>query len=138
MAKRIALGRIKKNKAYTAAELALATGTTEATVRRWVHDGMDAIDIHRPILIMGFSASAYLKKRQSGAKRPMQLDELYCMRCKAPRKPYGMMVDYLPKGSSGGRLVALCGHCECVCNRNISASQLPVFAQHFEIAKKGQ
>ena len=136
MAKRVVLNRIKKNQSYTVAELATVTCVSELSIRRWIEEGMKAIDTCRPTLIMGFSALSFLRSRQSKAKQPMKLDELYCLRCKTPRAPLGRMADYISQSAAGGRLVALCAVCECSCNRNISASQLPAFERVLDIVKR--
>ncbi len=137
MSKRIVLARIKKNQTYTVVELASVSNVSEPTVRRWITAGMETIDTQRPTLVLGEAALEFLKERQSQAKVPMKLHELYCMRCKAPRAPYGLLADYTPKSSQSGRLAALCGVCECVCNRNISISQLPELQRRLEIVIRG-
>lgn len=138
MAKRVSISRIKKNHTYTVAELAESTLVSQLTVRRWIKDGMELIDDHHPTIIMGFSALSFLDARQSKAKQPMQLHEFYCLRCKAPKAPLGMMADYVVEPLSGGRLVALCSDCECTCNRKISAQQLPNFETVLDIIKRGR
>lgn len=135
MAKRIALHLIKKNQSYTVSELADVTRASEPMVRRWIGDGMTVIDSKRPMLILGFVALDYLGSRQTKAKQPMQLNQVFCLRCKAPRTPLGLMADYIPQSTSGGRLVALCEVCGCVCNRNISAIQLPEFEKVLDIKR---
>lgn len=135
MAKRIATNRIKKNQTYSIIELAEAAMVSQITVRRWIKDGMATIDDHRPALVMGFSALDFLGARQAKAKQPMQTHQFYCLRCKAPKSPMGMMADYVSQTPSGGRLVALCSSCECTCNRNISANQLPQFRAVLDIVK---
>ena len=136
MAKRVATNRIKKNQAYSIPELADVAKVSEITVRRWVKEGMAKIDNQRPTLVMGFAALAFLDTRQAKAKQPMQTHQFYCLRCRAPKSPLGMMADYIPQSPSGGRLVALCSSCECTCNRNISADRLPQFQAVLDIAKR--
>ena len=136
MAKRIATNRIKKHQAYSIPELADTAMVSKITVSRWIKDGMATIDNHRPTLVMGFSALDFLGARQAKAKQPMQTHQFYCLRCRAPKSPLGMMADYIPQSPSGGRLVALCASCECTCNRNISAHQLPQFQAVLDIAKR--
>jgi len=128
---------IKKNKSYRIGELADAAGVSIATVRNWLKSGMQSVDNNRPTMIMGFQALEYLNARKISSKRPMALGEFYCLRCKAPRLPLGAMADYVPTSDTGGRLKALCSACECSCNRNISASQLPDFAKVLDVEIRG-
>jgi len=135
MAKRISLRRVRTNQPYTVDELADAVAVTPPTVRGWIDAGLTTIDGDRPAIIMGFHALKFLKQRQSSIKQPMAPDEFYCFRCKVPRRPSGLMADYVAS-PTGGRLVALCEVCEGVCNRRISAAQLVEIAAILDIASK--
>jgi len=137
MSKRAYTRRIKKHTTYTVTELAEATGATEQTVRRWIHEGLPVIDAQRPTLVIGQAASEFLKARQAKAKHPMAIFELRCMTCKAPRSPYGMMADYLPQSAAGGRISALCGTCERPIFRKVSAAQLPELHRYLDIKTRG-
>lgn len=137
MTKRYDLRRIKKHYTYTVTELADETSVTKLTVRRWLVDGMTAIDAQRPTLIIGEAAIEFLKDRQSKAKQPMKLFELYCLACKKPSTPFGMLADYTPQSPSGGRLSALCDVCGRECYRNVSASQIPQLREYLDIVIRG-
>jgi hypothetical protein len=137
MARRFKTRGIKGNKDYEVHELADAACVSPVTVRNWLKDGMGRVDDTRPAMIMGFQALAYLKSRKAKSKRPMQVGEFYCLRCKAPKMALGSMADYVPTSTNGGRLKALCKVCECNCNRNIRASDLPTFSEVLEIEIRG-
>lgn len=137
MARRYRTQGIKRNKAYDVHELADVAKVTPATVRNWLTAGMGRVDNTRPTMIMGFQALDYLNSRKAKGKRPMEAGEFYCMRCKAPRAAFGAMADYVPTSPNGGRLKALCEACECYCNRNIRASELPKFSKVLEIEIRG-
>lgn len=133
MSRRFKTRRIKSDKAYRIGELADAAEVSSATVRAWLRSGMGQMDDTRPTMIMGFQALAYLNERKRAAKRPMEPWELYCLRCKAPRRPLGGMTDYVATSAAGGRLKGLCGVCECPCNRNISAKELPALRKILDV-----
>lgn len=138
MARRFRTRSIKSNKTYEVKELAEAAGVTAATVRRWLNDGMGKLDGSRPTLIMGFQALDFLDARKAQARRPSgHFGEFYCMRCKAQRRALGAMADYEPTNANGGRLKALCEACECQCNRNVSARDLPAIRKVLDVANKG-
>jgi len=137
MARRFRTRGIKANKAYRVDELADAAGVSIPTVRNWIRAGMERVDGNRPTIIMGFHALDFLKTRQAKASRPLALGESYCMRCKAPRMPLGMMADYVPSDAAGGCLKAICEVCECQCNRNISASDLPNIRSVLDVVTRG-
>ena len=137
MARRYRTRGIKRHKAYDVHELADAACVSPATVRNWLKSGMERVDDTRPTMIMGFQALDYLNSRKAKSKRPMQVGEFYCFRCKSPRTAFGAMADYVPTSPNGGRLKALCGVCECNCNRNIRASELPAFSKVLAIEIRG-
>jgi len=47
------------------------------------------------------------------------------------------MADYEPTSATGGRLKTLCAACECQCNRNISASDLPEIRKVLDVVNRG-
>ena len=134
MAKRYKIQSIRIHQSYEVPELANLLMCTQQTVRAWIKGGLQVLSARRPILILGFELRKYLKDRDAKAKRPTALGEFYCMRCRKPEKPYGMLVDYIPINESKGRLVALCSVCETTCSRFASKASLPELSQDFEIA----
>jgi hypothetical protein len=137
MARRFRTRAIKANQAYRVDELADAAGVTVPTVRNWIGAGLQLVDKKRPTMIMGFHALDFLNTRKAKARRPLTLGQFYCLRCKAVRMPLGSMADYVPSSASGGRLKAICEVCECQCNRNISASNLPEIRKVLDVATRG-
>ncbi|OJI93083.1 hypothetical protein LY10_04333 [Planktotalea frisia] len=137
MSRRFRTRAIKANKSYTVDELADAACVSIPTVRNWIKDGMPLIDGNRPMIILGFHALEYLNARKAKSKQPMALGEFYCLRCKAPRTPFGAMADYVPSSDTGGRLKAICGVCECACNRNVSARDLPDIRKVLDVEIRG-
>ena len=136
MAKRYNIRRIKKNQSYTVEELADVVGATQATVRKWIKAGMPVLDGNRPLFVMGFQAQDFLRNRAEKAKRPLAAGELYCLGCKAPRMPLGLMADFIPSTTTSGRLKALCECCQRQVYRSISNNQKAVFSQILDIATR--
>lgn len=137
MSRRIKTRGIKANKAYRVDELADVTGVSPPTVRSWLKSGMQRLDENYPTMIMGFQALEFHSARKNKAKRPMALNEFYCMRCKAPRQPLGAMADFVPSSATGGRLKAFCSVCECACNRNIRITDLPEIRKLLDVETRG-
>jgi hypothetical protein len=137
MARRFKTRGIKANNPYQVDELANAACVSVPTVRNWIRDGMQLVDNNRPMIVMGFHALDYLNARRAKTKQPMALDQFYCMRCKARRTPFGAMADYVPSSEAGGCLKAICGVCECACNRNVSARDLPDICKVLDVKVRG-
>lgn len=134
MAKRFKTQRIRIHQSYEVGEVVDLLNAAPQTVRGWIKDGLPVLFTQRPMLILGFELKAYLDKRQETAKQPTALGEMYCMSCRKPRKPLGMMADYVPKTTTTGLLEALCGVCEGVCMRFTSKASLPDLSRILDIA----
>jgi len=134
MARRFSTQRIKSNQSYTVEEAAEIVGVTQQTIRAWIKAGLSTLCAKRPILILGFELRAFLQVRSIRTKRPTNLGEFYCFRCRAPRKPFGMMADYIPTNDIAGRLVTLCGVCDGTCCQITSKASLTELSQILDIA----
>jgi hypothetical protein len=93
-------------------------------VRAWVKTGLPTCDGKRPILILGGELAGYLKARRTKNKRPCQPGEIYCVRCRAPKQPFGSMADYVPITESLGNLEGICPDCQGMIYRRASLAKL--------------
>ena len=116
---------VKIHRNYTVEEIARLFGTHKNTVRSWVKAGLPTCDGKRPTLILGRDLAAYLKTRREKNKRPCQPGEIYCVRCRAPKKPAGEMAEYQPITASLGNLMGICPDCEGMIYRRASRAKLP-------------
>ena len=81
--------RVRSHRPYTIATLAALYDVDPATVRRWIkHGGLDVAIIckKRPIVLQGSLVKAWMKARKTAKKQPCAPNEMYCVRCKAPRQ----------------------------------------------------
>jgi hypothetical protein len=90
-----------------------------------VKAGLPTCDDKRPVLILGRELVEYLKVRRARKKRPCQPGEIYCVRCRAPKRPAGDMAEYQPITASLGNLIGICPDCECMIFRRASLAKLP-------------
>ncbi|HEY1945337.1 MAG TPA: helix-turn-helix domain-containing protein [Roseiarcus sp.] len=125
MARRHSSRRVKIHRNYTIAEAAALLGAHKHTVSRWIAAGLPTTDDHRPFLIHGEDLRAFLKAREP-VKQTCRPGEFYCLRCKAPRRPAGDWVEYLPKTALRGLLRGICPTCDALIHR---AATLGTIAQ---------
>lgn len=128
--------KIKAARSYTIPEVAQALGCTTRTVRNWAGMGLRVLTENRPYLIVGDDLKTFLVDKTASRKFKLAPNELFCLSCKAPRQPLGMMADEIRQTATISRLVGLCVVCGGTCNRMISARALPDFARIFDIASK--
>ncbi len=87
--------RAKIHRNYTVVEIAILFSVHKNTVRAWIKKGLPVIDSQKPMLILGLELKTYLQASRQQMKRKCKLGEMYCMRCKCPRKPFENLVDYI-------------------------------------------
>ena len=117
MAGKLNPNRVKIHRNYTVEEIAALFSVHKNTVRSWFKKGFPVLDDQKPMLILGRELKSYLQASHKQKKRKCRPDEMYCMRCKSPRKPAENMVDYVPISVTTGRLVGLCSSCESIINK---------------------
>jgi hypothetical protein len=61
------------------------------------------------------------------------LFEIYCLRCRLPKRPAGNMVDFEPQSEVSGRLIGLCPDCEGLINRYTSVAGLEQIRELLEV-----
>ena len=78
---------VKIHRSYTVEEIAILFSIHKNTVRQWIKGGLVTIDDKRPMLILGHVLVDFLKARRTKNKQKCKPGELYCVRCRSPKKP---------------------------------------------------
>lgn len=126
--------RLKIHHNYTIEEIARRLAVHKNTVRTWIKDGLPTIDGKRPTLIHGREASTFLQNRRSKNKRTCRAGEIYCLRCRAAKRPAGDMADYLPMNEKVGNLRAICPDCDSIMHRCVSITKLGQVVGKIDVA----
>ena len=133
MPKRLNPNLAKIHRNYTVEEVASLYGVHRNSVRAWIKAGLPLCDTRRPALILGADLRDYLKAKRQARKRRCKDDELFCLRCRAPKRPAEGMVDFIPLTETTGRISGLCPECTGVMNRYCSVSGLDRIRQKLDV-----
>ena len=102
--RRASARRVKIHYNYTVDEAAEVTGKHPHTIRRWIDSkALPALTERRPHLIIGSVLHAYLAAPKPGSAR-LKPGELYCVKCRLPKRPALDMADYVPINDQTGNL----------------------------------
>jgi hypothetical protein len=125
---------VRREFSYTVQEIADLFSLHPNAVRRWVKAGLRTIDDRRPHLVHGTDLIAFLNKRQQRRKRRCAPDQMYCCRCRVPRRPAGgrVVVDRL----NAKQLIirGICELCGVRMNRGGSLARLSEIERVFAVA----
>lgn len=131
--RRPSVQRVKQGVTYEVAEAAKLLDVHRNTVRRWLKEGLQAIDDRRPLLIHGADLKAFLAERRKQRRQTCRLGEFYCFRCRAPRPPWGKTADLSYRNEKIARLASLCSVCETPMHRTVRCADLPELALQIDL-----
>jgi hypothetical protein len=133
-ARRIDSRFVKLHRSYSIVEAARLLGVHKNTIVNWLNRGLKPIDRFRPILIQGSELHRFLQERRKKRKSPCSSDEIWCFKCRQPRRPAAGLVDYQAITLNSGNISGLCPVCSCLMFRRISETQLYSIAKNFDVA----
>ena len=115
MAKKIKYHLIKAGRTYTIKEIATVLNCHVRTVQEWIKQGLEVIDRNsKPYLISGRVAKQFLKQKSDKFKVKLKKNELYCLKCRAPRESLDDELRFEYTGKllgNGERQVSIKGLC---------------------------
>jgi hypothetical protein len=124
---------VKIHRNYTVEEIARMFSIHKNTVRNWVTKGLLTIDDGKPILILGSALRQFLGDRRQRARQRCGPGEMYCVRCRAAKRPDGNFAEYLSISADWGNLRALCPACESLMHRRVNLAELDQIRDGLEI-----
>ena len=124
---------MKTHRNYSVDEISRLFGIHKNTVRQWIKQGLPTIDDRRPTLVLGQELIAFLRDRRTRNKRRCRPNEMYCVRCRAPRTPAGDMADYRPTTGQLGVLVGICPACDTLMHRRSSLARLEEIQEYLDV-----
>ena len=128
MARRLKWQAIKRHRTYTYDEAARVLGVHKRTIMGWVRrEGLTALTDQKPHLIRGEDLRTFLRQRQETRKRPLRSGEMFCLGCKAARRPDPALVEDHSGPAGPGHLVGLCPRCAGFMHLRIARSRITDF-----------
>lgn len=128
---------IKAALTYEINEIAALLGKSPATIRNWINDGLPVLSQKKPFLISGAALRDFLRAKMQKSKSPLAPNELFCLSCRAGRKPLGMAVEAITNTPKTTRLKGACEQCGASACRMISNTKAADFARTFRFEGNG-
>ena len=128
--------RAQSHFSYTVYEVAELYEVSRPTVRHWLANGLTPNDGSRPFLIHGNELNRFHASRRAAKKNPCGPGELYCLGCKAPRRPAESMADYTPGATAGGTVKGICPVCEGMMTQRVNAARLARFQAELDVTTR--
>jgi len=126
--------RAKSHFSYTISQAADLYGVHRQTVRHWLTNGLQPNKGGRPVLIHGTELNRFHDSRRAAGKHPCGPGELYCLGCRAPRRPAGGIADFTPGAGSRGTVTGICPNCERMMSQRVNASRLAILRAELDVA----
>jgi hypothetical protein len=124
MSRRLNYRLAKLHRNYSVEEIARLFSVHKNTVRIWVKQGLPTIDDGKPILVLGSALWQFLRDRRQRARQHCGPGEMYCVRCRAAKRPGGDFAECHPINASSANLRAICPDCACLMHRRVSLAGL--------------
>ena len=105
------LRQIRISKTYSLPEIAILLGIHVATVRSWVRQGLPILGDQRPVLVFGHDLKTWLQARRVAKRQKCKPGELFCFKCRQPRRPEPASVQITPRNEKTVSIKGRCGLC---------------------------
>lgn len=119
------LRRIRVSQSYTVPDVARLLDRTTPTVRSWIKQGLPVLADTSPRLICGQELKRWLAMLWNAKKRPCAIHEMYCVKCRRPRRPDPASVKTAHLSSKTAKVSAKCGTCATAMQQPRALSKLP-------------
>jgi len=115
------LRRIRTSKTYALPDVAKTLDRNVATIRSWVRQGLPLLSEQKPVLVLGLDLKGWLLARWKTKRQKCQSGELFCFKCREPRKPKLESVEIIVRNE---KTVSIKGRCEACDTRMNQAGSL--------------
>jgi len=126
----------KTHRNYTIEQVVRLFGVHKNTVTRWIKvDGLPAMTSSRPHLINGRELRKFLEQKAKTRKINLPDGHLYCLSCRAAKRPAGGMLEDISHGLGAANFQAICPTCENFMHRRVARSEMLHFSAESQITQ---
>ena len=124
---------VKIHRNYSVEQIARLFGTHKNTVRKWLKEGLPAIDDQRPTLVLGHELSRFLIERRQTTKQSCGPGRIFCVACRAPKVPAGQHGGLHLHERHDGNLCGICPDCGRLIYRRVNLAKIKEVRGDLEI-----
>lgn len=129
--------RAKVHRSYTVAEAARLFNVHRNTVRHWIKGGLPVVRACRTVLILGRDLGPFLAERQARRRRPCAPGQLFCLKCREPRRPREGSIRVVASGGPAANVAALCACCGTRMHRRVGLLKLAAAGFNPDVSEAG-
>lgn len=123
---------IRRNCTYSIQEISSLYSIHANTVNVWFKSGLKKIDGKKPFLVFGMDLADFINEKNVKAKKSSAPDEMYCCKCKAPRKVLKNIVDIKIINSKRLMIKGVCAKCGIQINKLGAVQKLEEYKKIFK------
>ena len=116
--------RAQIHRSYSIAEAAVRFSVHRNTVRNWIKRGLPVVHASSGLLILGRELGPFLERAKAARRRKCGSGELYCLKCREPRRPRMGSLSVVLVSLSAANVAALCQTCGTRMHRRSSPGKL--------------
>lgn len=123
---------IKPQACYSAELLSKTLKVNKQTIYIWKKQGLKTIDNNLPLMFFGQDVIDFLEDRKNARKVPCKIDELYCLKCKKPKKAYDNKIALNPNGKNKVNVIAECITCRTKTHKSQGIENIAEILKYYQ------
>lgn len=123
---------------YSPSEISSVLGAHKNTIHHWLKEGLSKLDNQKPYLIHGRDLHTFLQQRKQNRHKKCQPNEIYCLKCKQPRKVWENVVDLIVYNDKQLMIQGLCAICAHKVNKLGTTKQIDNYKKQFVVQEQHQ
>jgi hypothetical protein len=129
---------VKANRCFDVAELAAQLGVHRNTIRAWLGKGLKPLADGRPIMFTSAAVNVFLSSRKAAQRVKCPPGTIYCLKCRAARRPAGGLVEIIAINAASGNLKGICETCGTTMHRRVPIASIVAIMPGINVQSTGQ